>query len=164
MMKKTFTALILMASVSLYAECETMPEGIELANTIEAQDTNKAKTLLVAYKKDIETYLKSCNNSQDKFEETSVMIHTYEARLEDIEHDMNTVAHGTDCSNVPSSAKLEQAFKEKNDADIKKHYASYKKDAAQYIEHCASHEEYETVYESSMFCDEMYDEWNKAKI
>ena len=160
-MKKTFITLMLVASVSLYAECVDMPKGIELAKTIEAQDVSKSKTLLVQYKKDVVAYLKSCNNDKNKFEETSVMIHTYEARLEDIEHDMNKVDHGTDCSNVPSSSKLEQAFKDKNDVDIKVHYATYKKDAQQYIEHCATHAEYETVYESSMFCDEMYDEWSK---
>ena len=160
-MKKTFMTLMLVASVSLYAECVDMPVGMELAKTIEAQDISQSKTLLVQYKKDVAAYLKSCNNDKDKFEETSVMIHTYEARLEDMEHDMNKADHGTDCSKVPSSVKLEQAFKDKNDADIKVHYTNYKKDAQQYIEHCATHTEYETVYESSMFCDEMYDEWSK---
>jgi hypothetical protein len=159
-MKTTFITLMLVASVSLYAECVNMPVGMELAKTIEAQDIAKSKTLLVQYKKDVASYLESCNNDKDKFEETSVMIHTYEARLEDVAHDMNKVDHGTDCSKVPSSVKLEQAFKDKNDADIKAHYASYKKDAQQYIEHCATHSEYEIVYESSMFCDEMYDEWS----
>ena len=158
-MKKTFMTLMLVASVSLYAECVDMPVGMALAKTIEAQDISQSKTLLVQYKKDVAAYLKSCNNDKDKFEETSVLVHTYEARLEDIEHDMNKVDHGTDCSNVPSSSKLEQAFKDKNDADIKMHYTNYKKNAEKYIEYCASDAEYETVYESAMFCDEMYDDW-----
>jgi len=160
-MKKIFITLMLMSSIFVYAECVNMPVGMELAKTIEVQDVSKSKTLLVQYKKDVAAYLKSCNNDKDKFEETSVMIHTYEARLEDVEHDMNKVDHGTDCSKVPSSASVEKAFKDKNSENIKNQYASYKKEAHNYIEHCASHSEYEIVYESSMFCDEMYDEWSK---
>jgi septal ring factor EnvC (AmiA/AmiB activator) len=158
-MKKTLTTLMLVVLVSLNAECINMPIGMELEKTIEAKDVSKSKELLVQYKKDVAAYVKTCDNKQEKFEETSVMIHTYEARLEDIEHDLNKVAHGTDCSKVPSSSELEQAFKEKNDAHIKTHYASYKETAKQYIAHCTTHPEYETVFESSMFCDEMYDEW-----
>jgi len=158
-MRTTFMTLMLVASVSIYAECVNMPLGMALAKTIEAQDISQSKTLLLQYKKDVAAYLKSCNNDKDKFEETSVMIHTYEARLEDVEHDMNKNDHGTDCSMVPNSVKLEQAFKNKNDADIKMYYANYKKNAEKYIEYCATDAEYETVYESAMFCDEMYDEW-----
>ena len=158
-MKKICITLMLVASVAIYAECVNMPVGMELAKTIEAQDVTKAKDLLVQYKKDVASYLKSCNNDKDKFEETSVMIHTYEDRLEDVEHDQNKVDVGTDCSKVPSSASIEKAFKSKNSAEIRNQYASYKKDAKSYIEHCTSHEEYETVFESTMFCDEMYDEW-----
>lgn len=158
-MKRTLTTLMLLASTAVHAECVNAPAGMALEKTIEAQNFSKAKVLLVQYKKDVTAYLKACENDQSKFEETSVMIHTYEARLEDMEHDMHKVDPGTDCSKVPSSNKLEQAFKAKDDTKIKAHYASYKENAKQYIEHCATHPEYETVYESAMFCDEMYDEW-----
>jgi len=143
----------------LYAECSSVPTGMELDKSIKAGDVSKAKSLLASFKADVASYLKDCDSSKEKFEETSVMIHTYEDRLADVEYDLKKAAVTTDCTKVPSSAVLEKAFKDKNNAEITAHYASYKKDAAEYIENCASHAEYETVYESSMFYDEMYDEW-----
>ena len=146
-------------STLLYGECSSVPIGMELAKTIESKKVTQAKSLLVQYKTDVKAYLAKCDQSKEKFEETSVMIHTYEARLSDVEFDLNNAGGSTDCSQVPSSVTLESAFKRKNSAEIKTHYVKYKKSAESYIENCASHAEYETVYESSMFCDEMYDEW-----
>ena len=159
MKKILISAIVLTFSTYSYAECSSMPIGMELAKSIEAKEVPKAKGLLLQYKTDVKTYLAKCDQSKEKFEETSVMIHTYEARLSDIEYDLNNAGVNTDCSNVPSSTTLENAFKSKNAAEIKTQYATYKKNAKNYIENCASHAEYETVYESSMFCDEMYDEW-----
>ena len=159
-MKKVWiSAMVLTLSTMLYAECSNAPVGVELAKSIETRDITKAKSLLTSFKADVASYLKDCDSSKEKFEETSVMIHTYEDRLADVEYDLNKAAVTTDCSKVPSSAVLEKAFKDKNSAEITAHYANYTKDAAEYIENCASHAEYETVYESSMFYDEMYDEW-----
>ena len=140
------------------ADCANMPVGMALAKSIEAKEIVKAKGLLVNYKQDVSKYLAACDQSKEKFEETSVMIHTYEDRLKDVEDDMSKKDHGTDCSKVPDSVKLDLAFKSKNSAEIKSQYADYKKEAAGYIEHCASHAEYETVYESSMFYEEEYAE------
>jgi len=149
--------------MSVHADCSNMPVGMELAKNIEAHEIPKAKKLLVQYKEDVKNYLASCDTSKEKFEETSIMIHTYEARLEDVEYDMNKAAHGTDCTVVPSSVSLEKAFKTTDVAKIKTLYAEYKAASHNYIEHCATHEEYEMVYESAMMCDEMYDEWDKSK-
>jgi len=159
MKKVCISTMVLTLSTMLYAECTHVPVGMELAKSIETGDVSKAKSLLTSFKEDVATYLKNCDSSKEKFEETSVMIHTYEDRLADVEYDLNKATVTTDCSKVPTSATLEKAFKAKNSAEITAQYTSYKKDAAEYIENCASHAEYETVYESSMFCDEMYDEW-----
>jgi len=147
--------------MALNADCSSMPADIELAKSIEAQEISKAKKLLVQYKEDIKNYLAACDQSKEKFEETSVMIHTYEARVEDVEYDMNKAAHGTDCSVVPNSEALAKAFKTADDVKIKTLYADYKAASHKYIEHCATHEEYEMVYEAAMMYDEEYEAWKK---
>ena len=151
----------MLLSITVNADCTNIPAGIELVKSIEAHEIAKAKKLLVQYKEDVKNYLAACDQSKEKFEETSVMIHTYEARLEDVEYDMKKVDPGIDCSKVPSSVALEKAFKQKDASHIKALYTDYKTASHNYIEHCATHEEYEMVYESSMMYDEMYDEWSK---
>lgn len=155
-MKKLYMTLVLLG-VALHADCNNMPVGMELAKSIEAHDIDKAKTLLVTYKEDVKKYLDACDKSKEKFEETSVMIHTYEARLEDVEYDMTHQTSSTDCSKVPNGVELEKAFKNKDSTKIKALYAAYKKDAEHYLNDCASHAEYETVYEASMMFDEEYE-------
>ncbi len=159
-MKRIYITLMLL-SITVNADCTNTPIGMELAKSIEAHEIPKATKLLVQYKEDVKNYLADCDQSKDKFEETSVMIHTYEARLEDAKYDMSKADHGTDCSKVPSSVALEKAFKQKDTSNIKALYADYKTASHNYIEHCATHEEYEMVYASSMMHDEMYDEWSK---
>ena len=135
------------------ADCTNTPIGMELAKTIEAKDVAKAKTLLKAFKADVQTYLDNCDKSKEKFEETSVMILTYEDRLADVESDLKSAsAPKVDCSKVPSGKELEAAS---GDA-AKKLYASYKKDAEAYIESCAAHAEYEIVFEESLLYEEEY--------
>lgn len=160
MNKVMITAWIIMCSLA-QADCSNIPIGTELAKSIEAHEISKAKKLLLAYKDDVKKYLAACDQSQDKFEETSVMIHTYEARLEDVEYDMTHKPSSTDCSKVPSGAELEKAFKSNDSTKIKALYSAYKKDAEHYLKDCASHAEYETVYEASMMFDEEYETWNK---
>ena len=161
MKKISIVAMGLAFGTLLYAECSNMPVGMALSKSIEAKEVSKAKELLVQYKSEVKKYLENCDKSKEKFEETSVMIHTYEAKLLDLEYDLKKVAHTTDCSKVPSSTSLEDALKSNNVKTIESLYAQYKKDAEAYIENCASHVEYETVYETVMFCDEMYDEWKE---
>jgi len=75
---------------------------MKLAKTIEAKDVVTAKTLLQEFKMDVKAYLDNCDNSKEKFEETSVMILTYEDRLADVESDLkNASAPKVDCSKVP---------------------------------------------------------------
>ncbi|MBA1419399.1 MAG: hypothetical protein FAF03_00650 [Epsilonproteobacteria bacterium] len=159
-MKRIYIALMLL-SISVNADCTNTPAGMELAKSIEAHEIPKATKLLVQYKEDIKNYLADCDQSKEKFEETSVMIHTYEVRLEDAKYDMNKADHGTDCSKVPSSEALEKAFKTTDAVKIKALNKEYRTESHNYIEHCASHEEYETVYEASMMCDEEYEAWSK---
>lgn len=154
--------IVLGLSVMVFADCTTTPVGMELAKSIEAKNVSQAKSLLEKYKADVKTYLSKCDQSKEKYEETSVMIHTYEDKLADVEYDMKHANNTTDCSKVPSTAKLEAAFTSKDSASIEAEYSSYRKMAENYISDCASHSEYETVYESSMFCDEAYDEWKAS--
>ena len=167
-MKKTFITNITVAfglTLSLNAaqvDCASSPIGMELAKTLEAKDIDKAKLLLKKFKADVKTYLDSCGNSKDKFEETSVMILTYEDRLADFEADIqSSSAKKIDCSKVPDSKALEQAFKKDDLNKVKSLYASYKKDSESYLDLCAAHEEYEMVYEEALLHEETYAEWEK---
>lgn len=118
-MKKIMISMLLVAFSMAQADCSTMPLGMELAKSIEAKEVSKAKGLLAKYKEDVKKYLAACDQSKEKFEETSVMIHTYEDKLVDVEYDMKKENHSTDCSKVPSSTKLEEAFKGKNSVEVK---------------------------------------------
>ena len=139
---------------SFGVDCANPPVGVELAKMIKVKDVAKAKTLLKAYKSDVKQYLDNCDKSNEKFEETSVMILTYEDRLADVEADLkNASAVKVDCSKVPSGKAMEAAA-DKDTA--KKLYAKYKKDAEAYIESCATHAEYEIVFEESLLYEEEY--------
>jgi len=95
------------------------------------------------------------------FEQTNVTVLTCEAKLADLEADLKKDNNGVDCSKVPISSKVVDAINASDSAKIEPMYKKYKKDASNYIEHCASHPEYATVYDEAMFCDEMYDEWKQ---
>jgi len=144
-------------------ECKSSPVGMELAKTLESKDIDKAKVLLKKFKADIKKYLDTCDNSKDKFEETSVMILTYEDRLADFESDLksNSVKK-IDCSSVPDSKALDEAFKQDDATKIKAYYETYKKDSEGYLDLCAAHEEYEMVFEEALLHEETYAEWKKS--
>lgn len=158
-MKQILIGMAFLSYTLLQAECTKMPAGMELAKSIEAKEISKAKGLLSKYKEDVKKYLAKCDQSKDTFEITSVMILTYEGRLKDIEHDMTKEKHTTDCSKVPSSRDLETAFKSKDVNKIKVAYGQYKKDSEAYLENCAAHPEYATVYDESLFYEEEYANW-----
>ena len=167
-MKKTLMANITIAfglTLSLNAakvDCAHSPVGMELAKTLEAKDIDKAKSLLKKFKADVKTYLDNCGNSKDKFEETSVMILTYQDRLEDFEADLNSnSAKKIDCSKVPDAQALKEAFKADDVNKVKTLYVTYKKDSESYLDLCAAHEEYEMVYEEALLHEETYAEWEK---
>ena len=151
---------------SLYAtevDCVNTPMGVELAKTIEAKEIDKAKSLLKEFKEDIKNYLAKCDKSEAKFEETSVMVLTYEDRIADVESDMKgSIATTVDCSNLPNGKVLEKAFNNGVSSDVKALYSSYKTNAENYLEHCATHEEYEFVFEEALLHDENYAEWEKG--
>ena len=168
-MKKTLMISVVVTfglTSSLYAtegDCVNTPMGIELAKTIEAKEIDKSKLLLKEFKVDVKNYLAQCDKSEAKFEETSVMILTYKDRIADLESDLKgKVATKTDCSNVPNEKALTKAFKSGVSSDIKAQYSAYKTNAESYLEHCASHEEYEFVFEAAMLHDEEYAEWEKS--
>lgn len=155
-MKKSLVIGIVLGGLTsaFSVDCAHTPVGMELAKTIEAKDIDKAKTLLIAYKSDVKKYLDKCDKSKEKYEETSVMILTYEDRLADIESDLkNASGVKVDCSKVPNGKAIEAAG---NKDAAKKVYLSYKKDAQEYIDNCASHAEYEVVFEESLLYEEMY--------
>lgn len=149
--------LVIGGLTSLFgANCSNTPVSMELTKMIKAKDVTKAKILLQAYKEDVKTYLNTCDKSKEKFEETSVMILTYEDRLTDIEADLKRASGSqVDCSNVPSGKAMETAA---NKDTAKKLYATYKKDAETYIENCATHAEYEIVFEEALLYEEQYAE------
>jgi len=154
--------MISLALISLTmgkAECTKMPAGMDLAKSIEAKEISKAKELLAKYKEDVKIYLSKCDQSKDTLEITSVMILTYEGRLKDIEYDMTKAKSTTDCSKVPHTADLENAFKSKDKNKIRSSYGQYKKDSKAYLENCASHPEYATVYDEALFYEEEYANW-----
>lgn len=144
------------------AECKHTPVGMELAKTLEAKDIDKAKLLLKKFKEDVKNYLADCDNSEAKFEETSVMILTYEDRLSDFEDDQKKSVKKIDCSIVPDSQVLDKAFKEGDSDKIKGLYEAFKQESENYLDLCATHEEYEMVYESSLLHEEEYEQWKKS--
>jgi len=161
MKKKYIQAIaILLFSSGLFAEdCSQLPDGQNLEKSLKEKAYEHSESLLKKFKSEVKIYLKTCDKSKDMFEQMSVHVLTYEDTLADIKHDLANKKVALDCSAVPSSSNLEDAFKAKKDAQIEALYTEYTKNAKDYIEHCASHVEYESVFESSMFCDEMYDEW-----
>jgi len=158
-MKNIYTIAMILFSSAGWADCGKVPDGMNVSHAIESKNYDKAESLFETFKTNIKIYLKTCDKSEAMFEQTSVNILMYEDKLADLKDDLKRGETVVDCSNVPNSATVEKAFKSKNSTEIKTQYASYKKDAENYIEHCATHAEYETVFESAMFCDEMYDEW-----
>ena len=144
-------------------DCKNQPVGMELAKTLELKDIDKAKSLLKKFKVDVKNYLDTCDNSKAKFEETSIMILTYEDRLDDFEADLkNASAKKIDCSKVPDSKALEKAFKKEDSNKVKALYETYKKDSEDYLNLCATHEEYEMVFEEALLHEEAYAEWEKS--
>lgn len=157
-MKRMLLGILVASGLAsmLHANCGDAPAGMELAKSIEAKEIEKAKQLLEEYKAEVKKYLEGCNNDKDKFEETSVMILTYEDRLADVEADLKKAsAPKVDCSKVPSGKAIDAAS---DAATAKKLYATYKKEAQAYLDGCASHAEYETVFEESLLYDEQYGE------
>lgn len=155
-MKHIFMLIASLAYSSVHADCSDIPAGMELAKSIEAKEINKAKKLLEKYKADVKTYVASCDKNKDAFEVTSVMVLTYEDRLKDMVHDSQKVKSTSDCSTTPSVSALEKAIKSKNTDTIKQAFSQYKTASQAYLDNCASHPDYATVYDEFLFYEEEY--------
>lgn len=155
-MTKTLLLSTLIATTFVHADCSTLPSDAQLKKSLEAKDISQSQKLLVAYKGEIEKFLSTCGKSKENIEMTSVKVLTYEDTLKDLEHDNSKEKHTTDCSKTPDATALENAFKGGDKAVITKAYESYHKASESYLNDCASHAEYATVYESALFFEEEY--------
>jgi len=151
-----------MLFVFTQADCTKKPTYKDLEKAIVDKSIEQAKRLLSTLEADVKTYLKTCDNSKEMFEQTSVQLLTFKDKISDLVLDMSVVGESTiDCQNVPKTTKLKSAFKTSDTVKIEASYQSYKKDAEAYLESCTSHEEYEFVFEDALFYDEEYTEWKK---
>lgn len=168
-MKKRLIQVMIVAfglSSFTYADCAKVPDGAELNTALEAKTYDKAQSLLDKFKLDIKNYLDKCDKSEAMFEQTHVSILTYEDKLSDLKEDLKgskvSQKSTVDCSKPPSSKDLDKAFKSKSSNQIKALYATFKTDAERYMDQCASHEEYEFVFEAALLYEEQYAEWEKS--
>jgi len=160
-MKKQWLMILLAGTFAstLYADCSNMPIGTELAKSIMAEDLDKAKKHLSDYDKAVEKYLAGCKD-EGKDQQVNIMLLTYKDKVNDLEVDLKKGSGPAfDCSNVPDDASLNSAFSSKDVQSIKSAYSAYSKKAADYLEHCAAHEEYELVYEASLLHEEEFENW-----
>ncbi|RLA63964.1 MAG: hypothetical protein DRQ78_06455 [Epsilonproteobacteria bacterium] len=166
-MKRIITICLLACGLGsfLYAEkdCTKMPDVKSIEKAFEVKSYEKAKELLAKFKIEVKTYLDTCDNSKDMFEQTSVNILTYEDKLLDLEEDLKSTKNTIDCTNIPDDKTLDEAFKKANDKQIKIIYANYKKDTEGYLDQCAAHEEYEIVFDATLLYEERYAKWEKSK-
>ncbi len=168
-MKKRLIQIIFVAfglSSLTYADCAKVPDGAGLNKALEAKMYDKAQLLLEKFKLDIKSYLDTCDKSEAMLEQTQLTILTYEDKLSDLKEDLKTLKVSqkstVDCSKPPSGKNLNEAFKTKSSTQIKALYATFKKDADSYMDQCASHEEYEFVFEEALLYEEQYTDWEKG--
>jgi hypothetical protein len=160
-MPKKFLLSLLFTTI-IYADCSQKPSADKVAKAIESKKYDQAREFLTVFETEVKEYEKKCDTSKEMYEELNVMVLEYEDHLSDLNEDMHKKSVSTDCSIVPSSNKLEEAFKVKDDAIISSLYPQYKKESNEYISNCASQSSYEEVYEASMLCEERYNEWKKS--
>ena len=155
------TGAITITTTSIHADCSNMPIGTELAKSIMAEDIDKAKKYLTEYNEAVEKYLDGCKD-EGKDQQVNIMLLTYQDKVKDLEEDLNKGSEvAFDCSKVPNDTALKNAFASGNAQSVKSTYSEYSKKAADYLEHCAAHEEYELVYEASLLHEEEYEKWKK---
>ena len=162
MKKQWFLGLVLSAFItSLNADCTNMPTGSDLTKSIESKNIDQAKTLLQTFQSDVKKFLASCKD-EGKQQEVSILKLTLEDEVKFLEVRLKKGDASFDCSKVPDDTALNSAFASKDGAKIEKEYQSYHKNAEGYLEHCASHEEYEAVFEASMLHDDEYTNWKSS--
>lgn len=146
----------------LNADCSDMPIGTNVAKSIMSKNVEDAKKYLTAYQAEVKSFLARCKE-EGPTQQVSLMELTYQDEVKYLEEDMkkkNQVSY--DCSKVPDDTALNKAFAEGKANAIKKAYSEYHKSAADYLDHCATHEEFDFVYETSLLHDEEYTEWEKS--
>jgi hypothetical protein len=166
MKKKLIESMVILFGVSsvLYANCENLPSGLMFEDAVKTKNIDKAETVLEKYKLNIKAYLKSCDKSEAMFEQMEISKLTYEDKLSDLKEDAKSqkVAKTRDCAILPSSTNLNTAIKSGDLKEVTKHYEAYKTNAESYLDLCASHEDYELVYDEALLHEENYNEWKKS--
>jgi len=160
---KLFFFFIIGSIQTIYADCTDIPSSNTLSTAIESKNIDKSKGLLEVLKKEMNTYLETCDKDKKMFEELNIQLLTFKDKVSDLEENKEDINSGDNCSILPSRAKLEKAFNTKNYKMIESLYLQYQKDTELYIKYCAFEPEYAMVYESAMLCDEKYEEYKKAR-
>ena len=163
MKKKWLMIFIAGGMISLLnAECTNMPIGTEVAKSIMSRDIDQAKKFLTAYKTEVSKFLEQCKDGGAQ-QQVKLMQLTYEDEVKYLEENLKKKNEATyDCTKVPDDAALKSAFSSGNAENIKKAYSAYKKNVLDYLDQCATHEEYEMVYDTSLLHDDEYNKWEKS--
>ena len=69
--------LMFAMSSNLYAmktNCEKVPEGLELAKSLENKMYNQSEVLMQTFQLEVKNYRETCDSSQDMFEQTQISI------------------------------------------------------------------------------------------
>jgi hypothetical protein len=157
MKRKWLTTLLVGAVVTmLHADCDNMPIGTEVAKSIMGQNLDQAKKHLEVYKGQVKKYLEVCQE-EGKQQQITIMQLTYEEEIKHLEENLKKSSEASfDCSKVPDDTALKNAFESGTIEEIKKAYKVYHKSAFDYLEHCALHESFGSVYEASLLYDDEY--------
>lgn len=158
-------ALIVTTNIhAMQTECKEVPESIALAQSLENKMYDEAEALMQIFKTKINHYRKNCNNSQDMFEQTQISIFTYEDKLADLKEDLKSSksVESVDCTKVPNTLKLVDAFEQGKQVAIETSYQAYMKGSQNYLDNCTAHEDYGVVFEESASFDDDYNKWKKS--
>lgn len=161
MSNKYLLSLLLFTSLS-YADCTQKPTSDKIKEAINVKNYTQAKNLLTIFENEVKAYEKKCDKSKEMHEELNVLLLTCQDYVADLKEDMDRGEITLDCSVVPSASKLQEAFNASEHDKIKQLYPAYKKNSDNYIQNCTSEASYGEVYETSMLCDERYEEWKKS--
>jgi len=160
-MKRKWLITLMVGSLAtiLHAEeCADMPIGTNLAKSIMGKNLDQAKKLLPEYEADVNKYLETCKD-EGKQQQITIMKLTYQEELKHLEENMKKKPEASfDCSKVPDDSALKSAFSGQDKESIKKNYSEYKKKTFDYLEHCATHPSFSSVYEAALLHDEEYAE------
>lgn len=155
-MMKPYLALLCTTLIisTLQADCSNMPIGTNLAKSIMSEDLDGAKKYLTTYIGDIEAYLDHCKGEGER-QQAKIMKLTYKEEVVQLEARLKKQHKVTfNCSTLPDTNALETAFESGDTTQIKKRYDTYQQNASDYLNHCATHPEFESVFEASLLYEE----------